>query len=43
MLRERLRILRSSNDGFEIAEKDLDLRGISVISWGFSKSGDEKF
>ncbi|MGY6274183.1 ATP-dependent DNA helicase RecG [Methylomonas sp. MgM2] len=29
--RERLRILRESNDGFKIAEKDLDLRGPGEI------------
>ena len=35
---ERLRILRDSNDGFEIAEKDLELRGPGDIL-GIAQSG----
>ena len=40
--KERLRILRSTNDGFEIAEKDLDLRGYGDIL-GFQQSGIKSF
>ncbi len=40
--KERLKILRSSNDGFEIAEKDLGLRGYGDIL-GFQQSGVKTF
>ena len=40
--RERLKILRSTNDGFEIAEKDLQLRGFGDIL-GFQQSGIKNF
>ena len=40
--RERLKILRSSNDGFEIAEKDMGLRGYGDIL-GFQQSGTKSF
>ena len=40
--RERLKILRSSNDGFEIAEKDMHLRGYGDIL-GFQQSGIKTF
>ena len=40
--RERLKILRSTNDGFVIAEKDLQLRGFGDIL-GFQQSGIKNF
>ena len=40
--KERLRILRSTNDGFIIAEKDLELRGYGDIL-GFQQSGIKNF
>ena len=40
--RERLKVLRSTNDGFEIAEKDLELRGYGDIL-GFQQSGVKNF
>ena len=40
--RKRLKILRSSNDGFEIAEKDMSLRGYGDIL-GFQQSGIKSF
>ena len=40
--RERLKILRSTNDGFVIAEKDLELRGFGDIL-GFQQSGIKNF
>ena len=40
--KERLKILRSSNDGFEIAEKDMSLRGYGDIL-GFQQSGIKSF
>ncbi len=40
--RKRLKILRSSNDGFEIAEKDMELRGYGDIL-GFQQSGIKNF
>ncbi len=40
--RERLKILRSTNDGFIIAEKDLQLRGFGDIL-GFQQSGIKNF
>ena len=40
--KERLKILRSTNDGFEIAEKDLSLRGYGDIL-GFQQSGIKNF
>ena len=39
---KRLKILRSSNDGFEIAEKDMSLRGYGDIL-GFQQSGIKSF
>ena len=40
--RERLKILRSTNDGFMIAEKDMELRGFGDIL-GFQQSGIKNF
>jgi len=40
--KERLKILRSTNDGFEIAEKDMSLRGYGDIL-GFQQSGIKNF
>ena len=40
--KSRLEILKSSNDGFYIAEKDLDLRGPGEI-FGTKQSGEETF
>ena len=40
--KERLKILRSTNDGFEIAEKDMNLRGYGDIL-GFQQSGIKNF
>ncbi len=40
--RERLKILRSTNDGFVVAEKDLQLRGFGDIL-GFQQSGIKNF
>ena len=40
--KKRLKILRSSNDGFLIAEKDMELRGHGDIS-GFQQSGIKNF
>ena len=40
--RERLKILRSTNDGFVIAEKDMQLRGFGDIL-GFQQSGIKNF
>ena len=40
--KERLKILRSTNDGFEIAEKDMILRGYGDIL-GFQQSGIKNF
>ena len=40
--RERLKILRSTNDGFVIAEKDMQLRGFGDIL-GFQQSGVKNF
>ena len=40
--RERLKILKSTNDGFVIAEKDLQLRGFGDIL-GFQQSGIKNF
>ena len=40
--KERLKILRSTNDGFVIAEKDLELRGYGDIL-GFQQSGIKNF
>ncbi len=40
--RSRLKILRSTNDGFEIAEKDMELRGYGDIL-GFQQSGIKNF
>ena len=40
--RSRLKILRSTNDGFEIAEKDMELRGYGDIL-GFQQSGLKNF
>ena len=40
--KERLKILRSTNDGFIIAEKDLELRGYGDIL-GFKQSGMKNF
>ncbi len=40
--KERLKILRSTNDGFIIAEKDLELRGYGDIL-GFQQSGIKNF
>ena len=40
--KERLKILRSTNDGFIIAEKDLSLRGYGDIL-GFQQSGIKNF
>ena len=40
--RERLKILRSTNDGFIIAEKDMQLRGFGDIL-GFQQSGIKNF
>ena len=40
--RKRLKILRSTNDGFEIAEKDMELRGYGDIL-GFQQSGIKNF
>ena len=39
---ERLEILKTSNDGFEIAEEDLRLRGPGDI-FGFRQSGERQF
>ncbi len=40
--KERLKILRSTNDGFIIAEKDLELRGYGDLL-GFQQSGIKNF
>ncbi len=40
--KERLKILRSTNDGFVIAEKDMNLRGYGDIL-GFQQSGIKNF
>ena len=40
--KERLKILRSTNDGFEIAEQDMSLRGYGDIL-GFQQSGIKNF
>ena len=40
--KERLKILRSTNDGFVIAEKDMGLRGYGDIL-GFQQSGIKNF
>ena len=40
--KERLKVLRSTNDGFVIAEKDLELRGYGDIL-GFQQSGIKNF
>tara|TARA_A100000164_G_C21723711_1_gene684192 strand:+ start:75 stop:827 length:753 start_codon:yes stop_codon:yes gene_type:complete len=40
--RERLKVLRSTNDGFVIAEKDMQLRGFGDIL-GFQQSGIKNF
>ena len=40
--KSRLKILRSSNDGFEIAERDMELRGFGDIL-GFQQSGIKNF
>ena len=40
--RERLNILRTSNDGFEIAEKDLELRGPGDVL-GTRQTGEQTF
>ena len=40
--KSRLETLRNSNDGFYIAEKDLDLRGPGEI-FGTRQSGEETF
>ncbi len=40
--KERLKILKSTNDGFEIAEKDMSLRGFGDIL-GFQQSGIKNF
>ena len=39
---KRIRILKKINDGFEIAEQDLKLRGVGDIL-GFKQSGDKFF
>jgi len=41
-IRERLDILKSSDDGFEIAEKDFELRGPGDLL-GIRQSGDALF
>tara|TARA_B100000963_G_C22498776_1_gene612735 strand:+ start:26 stop:322 length:297 start_codon:yes stop_codon:yes gene_type:complete len=40
--KSRLHTIRNSNDGFYIAEKDLDLRGPGEI-FGSKQSGEENF
>jgi len=40
--RKRLRILKSSNDGFQIADEDLKLRGYGDLL-GFQQSGQKTF
>ena len=40
--KSRLHTIRNSNDGFYIAEKDLNLRGSGEI-FGSKQSGDENF
>lgn len=40
--RERMRIMESTNDGFIIAKKDLELRGSGDVI-GFRQSGEEQF
>ena len=40
--KERLKILRSTSDGFLIAEKDLKLRGHGDLL-GYQQSGIKKF
>ena len=42
MLKKRLNILKKSNNGFEISEEDLKLRGIRDIL-GFKQSGIKTF
>ena len=40
--KKRINILKSSNDGFEISEEDMKLRGYGDIL-GFKQSGVKKF
>ena len=40
--RKRIKILKSSNDGFKISEEDMKLRGYGDVL-GFKQSGIKKF
>ena len=40
--RKRIKILKSTNDGFLIAEEDMKLRGFGDVM-GFQQSGDKNF
>ena len=40
--KKRIKILKSSNDGFKISEEDMKLRGFGDLL-GFKQSGEKKF
>ena len=40
--KKRIKILKSTNDGFKISEEDMKLRGFGDIL-GFKQSGEKKF
>ena len=40
--KKRIKILKSSNDGFFIAEEDMNLRGFGDVM-GYQQSGDKQF